>query len=306
MTLPDIYADTPVALVPSQSVAMFPVNTFLENLVILPSGEIYITNHEAGAVVQLNPDSNLTTYAQLNGKVSGIAWIEPDQFLVNGWNAEGIPFVAVLSEGEVQFLQTLPEAQFLNGITPLSSRHYLMADSYRGAIWSLDVSAKTVELWFEHPLLARSDKTSTFPGVNGLKRFGNSLYASNTQQMLLLQIPLDESLKPQEPEIYVEGTNIDDFAFDIHGNLYGATHVYNNVIRIDRDCKAQPSAHRHTTIIAQAEQGVTGCTAVAFHGTDLYVVNNGGMFLPPETGIEPAQVVRLAVGVSGAPLLSEG
>ncbi|MBD2315066.1 gluconolactonase [Desertifilum sp. FACHB-1129] len=295
MQLPAIYADSPVALLPAQSVASFPVNTFLENLAILPSGDIYLTNHEVGEVIQLDPDGNLTTYAHLDGKVSGIAWIEPNQFLVNGWNVEGVPFVALLSDGEVQFLQTLPEAQFLNGIAPLSARYYLMADSYRGAIWSFDVTTKTVKLWLEHSLLARSDESSAFPAVNGLKRFGNRLYASNTQRMLLLQIPLDESLKPQEPQILVEGTNIDDFAFDSHGNLYGATHVYNSVIRIDRD--------RRTTIIAQAQQGVTGCTAVAFHNTDLYVVNNGGMFLPPTTGVEPAQVVRLAVGVSGAPLL---
>jgi hypothetical protein len=298
MALPPIYADTPVELCHAQFVATFPVNTFLENLAILSSGDIYLTNHDVGEIVLLKPDGNLTVYAQLSGKVSGIASIESHQFLVNGWDAEGVPFVAVLSDGEVQFLQTLPNAQFLNGITPLSARCYLMADSYRGAIWSFDVVTQSVELWLEHPLLARSDQSSVFPAVNGLKRFGNTLYASNTERMVLLQIPLDESLKLQEPEIFIEGINIDDFAFDCHGNLYGATHVYNSVIRIDRDCRS--------TIIAQAEQGVTGCTAVAFHGTDLYVVNNGGMFLPPETGVQPAQVVRLAVGVSGAPLLSEG
>lgn len=298
MTLPEIYAGAPVALVPSQSIVTFPVNTFLENLVILPSGAIYITSHETGEVVQFDPAGNPTVYAQLSGKVTGIAWIEPNQFLVNGWDEEGVSFVAILSEGEVQFRQTLPEAQFLNGITPLSAHHYLMADSYRGAIWSFDLATQTVGLWLEHALLARSDESSPFPAVNGLKRFGHSLYASNTQQMLLLRIPLDASLSPQEPEIFIEGTNIDDFSFDIHGNLYGATHVYNSVIRIDCD--------RQTTIIAQAEQGVTGCTAVAFHGNDLYVVNNGGMFLPPATGVEPAQVVRLAVGVTGAPLLERG
>lgn len=297
MQLPAIYADTPVVLLPAQPVATFPVNTFLENLAILPSGDIYITNHEVGAVIRLDVDGNLTIYAQLSGKVSGIAWIESNQFLVNGWNAEGVPFVAVLSDGEVQFIQTLPEAQFLNGILPLSARHYLMADSYRGAIWLFDIITKTTQLWLEHSLLARSDGANPFPAVNGLKRFGHSLYASNTQRMLLLHIPLDENLKPQEPEIFVEGTNLDDFAFDSHGNLYGATHVYNSVIRIDRN--------RHTTIVAQAEQGVVGCTAVAFHGTDLYVITNGGMFLPPDTGVEPAQVVRLAVGESGAPLMSE-
>ncbi|WP_008310502.1 SMP-30/gluconolactonase/LRE family protein [Leptolyngbya sp. PCC 6406] len=298
MTLPPIYANTPTALVAAQSIATFPVNTFLENLAIAPSGDIYITNHEIGEVIKLAPDGNLTLYAQLSGKVSGIAWVSPNRLLINGWNGAGIPFVAILSDGEVEFLTPLPDAIFLNGITPLSAHCYLIADSYRGAIWSFDIVTKAVELWLEHPLLARSDETSTFPAVNGLKRLGHTLYASNTQQMLLLQIPLDAALNPQEPEVLITDTNIDDFAFDRDGNLYGATHVYNSVIRIDRD--------GNTTIVAQAEQGVTGCTAVAFHGTDLYVVNNGGMFLPPATGVESAQVVRLAVGVSGTPLLSEG
>lgn len=297
MTLPPIYVDTPVDLLPAQSIVTFPVNTFLENLAIAPSGDIYITNHEIGEVVKLAPDGSLTVYAQLSGKVSGIAWISPNRLLVNGWNGEGVPFVAIVSNGEVEVLLTLPDAIFLNGITPLTANCYLMADSYRGAIWSFDTTTKTVKLWLEHPLLARSDETSVFPAANGLKRFGQTLYVSNTQQMLLLQIPLDKALNPQEPRIFIQGTNLDDFAFDDHGNLYGATHVYNSVIRI--------APNGHTTIVAQAEQGVTGCTAVAFYGTDLYVVNNGGMFLPPATGVEPAQVVRLAARVSGAPLLVE-
>ena len=297
MTLPPIYTNTPTDLLPAESVATFPVNTFLENLAIAPSGDIYITNHEIGEIVKLAPDGSLTVYAQLSGKVSGIALISPNQLLVNGWNREGVPFVAIVSNGEVEVLLTLPDAIFLNGITPLTATCYLMADSYRGAIWSFDTTTKTVKLWLEHPLLARSDETSVFPAANGLKRFGQTLYVSNTQQMLLLQIPLDKALNPQEPEVFIQGTNLDDFAFDDHGNLYGATHVYNSVIRI--------APNGHTTIVAQAEQGVTGCTAVAFYGTDLYVVNNGGMFLPPATGVEPAQVVRLAAGVSGAPLLLE-
>lgn len=295
--LPNIYADTPIALVSAQSIATFPVNTFLENLAIVPTGELFITNHEIGEIVKLDRGNELTIYAKLDGKVAGIALISEDRFLVNGWNAEGIPFVAILSNGEVQVLQTLPEAMFLNGITPISPNCYLMADSYRGVIWSFDVTTQIIDVWLEHSLLARSDANSSLPAANGLKRFGDFLYVSNTQQMLLLRVPLDDTLKPQKPEVFVEETNIDDFAFDRHGNLYAATHIYNSVIRIDPD--------RRTTIIAQAEQGVTGCTAVAFHGTGLYVVNNGGMYLPPASGIEPAQVVRLEVGVVGAPLLSK-
>ncbi|MGG6238165.1 SMP-30/gluconolactonase/LRE family protein [Nodosilinea sp. AN01ver1] len=296
MTLPDLYASTPIDLVPAQSLATFPVNTFLENLAIAPTGEIYVTSHEAGEVITLDREHNLGLYAKLNGKVTGIAMVEDNRFLVNGWNAEGIAFVAILAGGDVQFLQTLPEAMFLNGITPIAAHHYLMADSYRGAIWSFDLKTQTSSVWLEHPLLARDDNTNPFPGANGLKRFGDYLYVSNTQQKLLVRIPLNADQTPQAPEIFVKNTNLDDFAFDIHGNLYGTTHVYNSVVRIDRD--------RSTTIIAQADQGVTGCTAVAFYGTGLYVINNGGMSYPPPGGVEPAQIVRLEVGVEGAALLS--
>ncbi len=303
MNLPDIYANVPIDLVPAHTIATFPVNTFLENLATTPSGNILITSHEAGEIIRLDRSHTPTPYAKLNGKVAGIAWIADsppadDAVVVNGWNAEGVPFVATLANGVVQHLHLLPEAVFLNGITPLSPHQYLMADSYRGAIWIFDLAANTTTIWLEHPLLARSDANNPFPAANGLKRFGNHLYVSNTQRMLLLRIPLSASQEPQEPDVYVEGTNVDDFAFDQQGNLYATTHVYNSVIRID--------PNRQTTIIAQAEQGMTGSTAVAFQGSDLYVVTNGGMSLPPATGVEPAQVVCLAVGIPGAPLLAEG
>lgn len=298
MTLPDLYGSTPVDLVPAQSLATFPVNTFLENLAIAPGGDIFVTSHETGEIFKLDSDRTLSQYAKIDGKVSGIAIIGADHFLINGWTAAGVPFIATLSEGTVQSLHTIPEGAFLNGITPLTPTLYVMADSYRGAIWSFNVATEAIDIWLEHPLLARNDVTDPFPAANGLKRFGDFLYVSNTQQKRLLNIALDEQLTPGEPDVFVEGTNIDDFAFDIEGNLYGATHVYNSVIKID--------GKGDTTIIAQAEQGVTGCTAVSFYGTDLYVVNNGGMFLPPPGGVEAAQIVRLEIGVAGAPLLQEG
>jgi hypothetical protein len=61
--------------------------------------------------------------------------------------------------------------------------------------------------------------------------------------------------------------------------------------------------------IAETEQGITGSTALAFGRvegdcTSIYVVTNGGMSLPLPTGIAPAQVVRLEVGIEGLPLIS--
>lgn len=98
--LPNIYANFPIALAPAQSIATFPVNTFLENLAIVPTGEIFITSHETGEIYKFDRKSELTVYAKLDGKVSGIALVKADSFLVNGWNADGVPFVAILSNDE--------------------------------------------------------------------------------------------------------------------------------------------------------------------------------------------------------------
>ncbi|HEY9844979.1 MAG TPA: SMP-30/gluconolactonase/LRE family protein, partial [Candidatus Caenarcaniphilales bacterium] len=217
--------------------------------------------------------------------------------IVTGWNADSVSVVLhVAAGGQVETLAVLPEALFLNGITHLSTHRYLMADSYRGAIWLFDLAQRQATLWLEHPLLARSSAQSVIPAVNGLKQFGDTLYVSNTEKMLLLKIPIDAAGNPGEPAIFIEQTNIDDFAFDQESNLYGATHIYNTVVRI--------APNGQTTIIAQAEQGVSGSTAVAFgqresDRTAIYVVTNGGMFLPPASGVVPANVVRLEVGKVG-------
>ncbi|MBD2521083.1 SMP-30/gluconolactonase/LRE family protein [Nostoc sp. FACHB-133] len=305
--LPPIYADKPIKLAPAKIITSFPVNTFLENLAIPAAGyayaldgTIFVSNHEVGKIVRITPNGNQQIHATVEGKVSGLAFTTNGDLVATGWNADSIPVVSLVnSDGTVETLLTLPDAMFLNGITPLSDTQYLTADSYRGAIWLIDVAQSSGSIWLEHPMLARSNSESVFPAANGLKRFGDFLYVSNTERMLLLRIPVDSTDKPGEPEIFVEQTNIDDFAFDVEGNLYGATHIYNSVVRIAPD--------RSTTIIAQAESGVIGSTAVAFGQTEsdrtaIYVVTNGGMFLPPSTGVVPANVVRLEVGKPGYPL----
>ncbi|RUR75503.1 SMP-30/gluconolactonase/LRE family protein [Chlorogloeopsis fritschii PCC 9212] len=295
--LPPIYADTPIDLAPAQVIASFPVNTFLENLAIAPDGNIFVTNHEVGKIVRITPDGNQQIHASVEGKVSGIAFTANGNLVVTGSNSDSVPVVfQVASDGTLETLLTLPDAVFLNGITPLSGSLYLTADSYRGAIWQIDVAKRLGSIWLEHPLLARSNPESIIPAANGLKRFGNVLYVSNTEKMLLLRVPIGTAHQPGEPEIFVKQTNIDDFAFDVEGNLYGATHIYNSVVRITPD--------GNTTIIAE---DVTGSTAVAFgeresDHTAIYVVTNGGMFLPPSTGVVPATVVRLEVTKAGYPL----
>ncbi|NDJ23222.1 gluconolactonase [Nostoc sp. B(2019)] len=302
--LPPIYADTPIELASAQVIASFPVNTFLENLAIppvgyayAPDGTIFVTNHEIGKIICITLDKRQYIHANVEGKVSGLAFTANSGLVATGWNTDSVPVISlVASDGTVETLLKLPDAIFLNGITPLSGTRYLTADSYRGAIWQIDIAQRRASIWLEHSLLARRTAESHIPGASGLKRFNDNLYVSNTDKMLLLRIPITAAEEPGEPEIFIEQTNIDDFAFDVEGNLYGATHIYNSVVRI--------APNGSTTIIAQAEQDVIGSTAVAFgqqesDRTAIYVVTNGGMFLPPPTGVVPATVVRLEVGKAG-------
>lgn len=308
LQLPPLYAEADVDLVPMQRIAQFPINTFLESIAIAPDGTIFVSNHEAGQILQIQ-NGEPALFAAFPGKIAGLAF-SPTGLLVTGWTAEGLCKVdRVAATGEIETLVTLPDAVFLNGLTHLRDDRYLIADSYRGAIWHLDIAQHDVEqhrveqhsvsLWLEHPLLARSSPEAIIPAVNGLKVFNQTLIASNTEKQLLVQIPLSETGSAGVPQVWLEHTNIDDFAFDVAGNLYGATHIFNSVVRITPEGR--------TTVLAEGE-GVIGSTAIAFGTTEndrtsIYVVGNGGMFLPPPSGIVPAEVVRLDVGQAGQRLI---
>lgn len=302
--LPPIFAETPTVLVPAKTIAEFPVNTFLESIVVSADNTLFITNHYDGSIWQIGADHSPILHAKIAGKAAGLAMLPNGDLLLSAWDDQNIPTVFSISpQGETSVVVTLPDAMFLNGMTPLDgdslrdgkAERLLIADSYRGAIWQLNVSEKTVQIWLEHPELARSAPDKEFPAVNGLKIFDGVLYASNTEKMQLVKIPIVDG-QPGEPSIFVAPINLDDFAFDQQGNLYGTTHVYNSVVKI--------SPEGNVTVIAAAEAGMAGSTALAFgrgegDRTNVYVVTNGGMSFPLPTGVEPARVVCLEVEIPG-------
>ena len=298
--LPKIYANTSVSLVSAQIIASFPTNTFLENLAVAADGTLFISSHEAGQILQVSPEGESSVLASIEGKVTGVAFAPDGSLIATGWDEAGVSVIwSIELDGKTDRLAALPDAMFLNGITQINAHQYLTADSYRGCIWQFDWMTKQISIWLEHSLLARSSDDNPFPGANGIKRFGDTLYVSNTERMMLLKIPILSEQRAGEPTVFVSPTNIDDFAFDVAGNLYATTHIYNSILRI--------TPEGETTAIAQADQGVIGSTAVAFgrkpaDENSLYVVTNGGMSLPPEGGAVQANVVRLEVGQSGYPL----
>jgi len=301
--LPPLYANVPVSLVPAETVAEFPPNTFLESIVVDEAGTLYITSYEEGKIYRIQSGAEPELFATIDGKVAGLEFTPDGGLLVSGWNREGVSTLFSVSiAGEVKTLLTLPDAQFLNGITRLAvdtvpgalGDRYLIADSYIGAIWEFNTTTNTARIWLQDPMLARATTENPTPAVNGLKIHEGVLYASNTAKATLLKIPLQADGEPGAIEVFVQPAVIDDFAIDPAGNLYGTTHVFNSVVRIAPDGSM--------TTIAQAEQGMTGSTALAFGtGSDcasVYVVTNGGMTLPPPEGVQSAEVVRLEIANS--------
>ena len=294
--LPPIFANVLEVSVHAKTIAEFPLNTFLENIAVAADGTLFITSYEEAKIYQVTPAGAVSEHAKIPSSAAGMAFDQQGNLLVAGVSENKIPTLFRIHHGTVETIVSLPNAIFLNGMVHLANERYLIADSYKGAIWEVNITTKTAQIWLQDDRLARSDANHPFPAVNGLKIYDDTLYATNTQRQQLIRISINRSGTAGIPDRWLTNVNLDDFAFDVNGSLYATTHVYNSVVRISPD--------GGITTIATAEQGVVGSTALAFgrtaaDQTAIYVTTNGGMSLPLPTGLEPAKLVRLDVGVKG-------
>lgn len=291
--LPDIFQGTEYSIVEAQTIKQFPPYTFLENITIDENNTIYFTSYIDGVIYKKSLAGTVEQFAKVNGNIAGIIANPKGEFIISGCNQakEGMLFM-ISTKGEVtQEIKIEKASHFLNGITLLNDRTLLMADSDKGVIWKYDLKKGKTELWLEDALLE-----SPLPldaemriGANGVKIFNNSLYVTNTQKQLIVQVPITKKGEAGEPKEFANEILGDDFTIDSEGNFYVATHPYNAVVRITPDGEK--------TIIANELEGVTGCTATVLRRGDraneLFVVTNGGIVLAPKGGVRGARVVNL-------------
>ena len=292
-TLPPIYDTAAVRTVPVTTVADFAPGTFLENIAVDERG-LFVNSYLDGRIYRFDPRGVRSLWATIDGTIAGIA-LDPDgSAVVSGWIGGKEPAVfRVDADGHATTLLRLVDGQFPNGIVRLTADRYLVADSYRGVVWQVDLAAKAASVWIEDDLLKRADATNPTPAVNGLKVHDGALYASNTAKQLLVRIPIEDG-RAGRPTVVRERLGIDDFDFGPDGALYGATHVYDSLVRVGPDGVV--------TILAGLAEGMAGSTAVAARTVDgrttLYVVTNGGMSLPPPGGVQRARVLRVELPAS--------
>lgn len=290
-TLPPIYANTPYRPVASRILKELPRNTFLENIAIAKDGTAFITSYLDGRVLRMMPGGEVTPWAQVEGKLAGIAVRSDGGLLLSGWTKEEkAALFEVDAKGKARLLTLIEGGMFPNGITAWKDGQFFVADSYRGAIYLVDGKTGQCRVWMEDEKLRRESAENPTPGLNGLKVFGGNLYASNTARQQLLRIAIDRQGQPAGVSVVSSTNNLDDFAIDGAGNIYATTHVYNSVVKVAPDGK--------TEVIANEAAGMAGSTALAFgrRAEDrdrLYVVTNGGMSLPPAGGVQTAKIVEL-------------
>lgn len=271
--------------------AELPPGTFLENLVVDDRGSIFVTSFEEGRVYRLLPGKRIERFADVRGKVAGIAIDGNGAIVLTGIRGDGAQVLTTLSQnGSVLREVVVPGAVFLNGIVRYRGSSFFVADSYAGKIWTYNATTGVVGTLVSDTVLARANASNPFPGVNGLRIRGDTVYASNTERKLLLRIILAGSAAPPRITVVASNVNLDDFAIATDGMIYATTHVFKSVVRVT------PTGR--VTVIAANDARLAGTTSLAFGRTPsdsnvMYVTTNGGLTSPTPAGPGPAYVLMI-------------
>lgn len=267
--------------------AAYPAGTVLENIAIAPSGDLYVSAIDSGTVFQVSTSGSSRVFGQVSGPLGGLAFDADGRLIAAGRNS----VYRFETNGTSSLVTNIAGAVSLNGVARLSSGVFLIADDSAATVWKVDLNAKTTVPWLTGGLLVPPPDGLPI-GPNGVKLFRGSVYISVTGAGTILRVPLMPDGSAGTPQIYVSSFQVDDFAFGSDGSIFAATQV-GSILRL------HPGGQRSTI-----PTGTLGDAAVAFGGTpfdirNIYVVNNGGVFLGLPDGPLPASVIRLTVNMTG-------
>jgi hypothetical protein len=329
--LPTITLAKPIALtkhsgpslpLPVEVIHEFPNGTWIENLVVRPSGSILANAFSIPVIYEVTIDQNphvntIHTFPNATG-VSGIAesWSPNLYFAVAGnfsfANFSSIPGSSTIyriefdehtDEAEVTGLARLPTLIMPNGIITIPRTPYvLITDSIAGIIYRFDTETNDLTTYLDHPLLKPSG-TFLQTGVNGIKLSRQHLYFSNTDQELIARVPVSGwNAKPHgEPEIVASQTLADDFIVnDENGDVFIAENGDNELGFLSHNTYGNASVPE--TLVGSVNSTVlAGPTAARWakgeEGRTLIVTTTGGLlgYLAGGTHVVGGRINRIDV-----------
>ena len=178
----------------------------------------------------------------------------------------------------------LTGAQLPNGAAfarPSASKNLMVADSYRGVIWNVDVHSGQVKVALnDASTRGGASQGPAFTGINGIKEFNGSLYWSNTGRKELWKVQVDEHgdvPKAAAPTMIMSNITCDDLIVDKNGVVYVAG-PEDVITMVTPDGKQTVVAGTYGSL----NSSLVGPTALRFgRGVSdqwsLYVTTNGGL-----------------------------
>lgn len=243
----------------------------------LAEGDFGFTGHATNvygwlyaAVVSANPELN------------GVLSIDPD---TGSW--EHVPGTEAMA--------------MANGIGVDFDRGLFVSDTVTGAVWRVgsswdSVGEYEVGQWVASPLLeGTGDLPFPFPvGANGVAVRDDTVYVANTEQSIIVAIPILDDGSAGEPYVHLElpGVAADGIAFDAAGNLY----------------VADPSAHTlwevtpdgAITAVADVDDGLSGPSSVALwedsESGELVAYVSNQAIGPPDTIKHGPSIIAVNLG----------
>ncbi|KXT01784.1 hypothetical protein AC578_1986 [Pseudocercospora eumusae] len=301
-------------------------NFGFENLAIRPNGQILTTTTNPNASIyqvdplNILPPTLVHTIPNVTS-ANGIVEREPDVYYIASGHinltspSDTVPSsysiteldmrgVFVLPNGRLsrqpvtKRIASLPNAALLNGVALArpQSDHLLVADTFRGLIWNVNVQTGRVGIAVNDTTTKGSSSIPS--GVNGMKVQNGSLYWTNTGQSKLYKVAIDKQGNVQDgckAEVISSDLVCDDFALDHNGNAYVAS-------PLGLITKVNPGGQQHVIAGNSTGSKLNGPTAVRFGRLasdrwSLYVTTDGGIpqFGGPVNGTQGISRIDLGV-----------
>ena len=289
----------------------FPVGTWIENLVVRPSGSLLLTLITTPDLYLLNPFSpspkpELVHRFSSNTWLTGITEAAPDTYYVIGANATiknlspapnsthiwRVQFPNEVHNKtdqapDISLLTTIEPPVFLNGLITFNKNTLLASDSKTGAVWTIDLTTGKAQITIRDPLMAFPPTAPVPLGINGIKLYKDTLYFTSSAQSLFVGLPIAQGangsvIATGPAKIILQkspGNFFDDFALDEYGNAFIAYSTADSILEVDTNGDQKIVAGRvNTTEIAEP-------TAAQFGRTEwdkgvLYVTTAGGLAAP--------------------------
>ncbi|KXS95289.1 hypothetical protein AC579_9894 [Pseudocercospora musae] len=310
--------------VPVYNITRF-ANLGFENLAVRPNGQILTTTTNPNASVyqvdplNILPPTLVHTIPNVTS-ANGILEREPDvYYIASGYINLTSPFdtvpssysiteldmrgVLVLPNGRLsrppvtKRIASLPNAALMNGIALArpQSDHLLVADTFRGLIWNVNVQTGSIDIALNDTTTKGS--TSNPAGINGMKVHNGSLYWTNTGQSKLYKVAIDEKGNVPygcKPEVVTANIVCDDLVLDHRGIAYVASP--SGLIT-----KVSPGGQQEVIAGNSTGSKLNGPTAVRFcrlasDRWSLYITTDGGIpqFGGPVNGTQGVSRIDLS------------